>query len=79
MPSGDDIWGAVLRHHGFLRSAIPSHCPDCYTAEDFCEDHPRGVYVLAFGGHVAAVRDGYLIDAWNSSEETPIYYYYRRA
>lgn len=79
MPSGDDIWGAVLRHNGFTRAAIPSHCPDCYTAADFCADHPRGVYVLAFGGHVATVRDGYLIDAWNSSEETPIYYFYRRA
>ena len=52
--------------------------PDCYTAEDFCTDHPYGTYVLAFGGHVATVKDGVLYDAWNSSHEIPQYYFYRK-
>lgn len=42
MPSSDSVWGALLRQSGFVRSAIPNACPDCYTAEDFCEEHPRG-------------------------------------
>lgn len=58
MPSSDAVWGAVLRQHGFQREAIPNTCPDCYTAENFAEDHPKGTYVLAFGGHVATVRNG---------------------
>lgn len=58
MPSSDSVWGSVLRMNGFYRMAIPNTCPDCYTAEDFCEDHPKGVYVLGFGGHTAAVVDG---------------------
>lgn len=34
-----------------------------------------GVYVLAFGGHVATVRDGVLLDSWDSSDLIPVYYY----
>ena len=49
----DAAWGAVLRRNGFIREIIPNSCPDCYTAEDFCNDHPVGTYVLAFGGHAA--------------------------
>lgn len=78
MPSSDAVWGAVLRSAGFRRYAIPNTCPDCYTASDFAVDHPHGVYVLAFGGHVATVRDGVLLDSWDSSNEVPIYYYSRR-
>lgn len=77
MPSADATWGAVLRSAGFRRYAIPNICPSCYTAEDFAADHPEGVYVLAFGGHVATVRDGVLLDSWNSSGEVPIYYWER--
>jgi len=73
MPSSDSVWGAVLRGYGFYRHAIPNSCPDCYTAADFAEDHPRGVYVLGFGGHVATVKDGVIYDAWNSSNEIPQY------
>ena len=78
LPSSDSVWGAVLRQNGFYREAIPNSCPDCYTAEDFCRDHPEGTYVLGFGGHVATVVNGKLYDSWNSSEEIPIYYWYRK-
>lgn len=68
-------WGSVLRQHGFVREIIPSTCPDCYSARDFCLDHPRGIYVLGFGTHVATVIDGVLLDSWDSSDETPQYYW----
>lgn len=76
MPSSDSVWGALLRQHGFYRAAVPDTCPDCYTAEDFCEDHPHGIYVLGFGGHVATVVDGDLYDAWDSSHEIPQFVWY---
>ena len=76
MPSSDAVWGAALREQGFKRAAIPNTCPDCYTADDFCKDHPKGTYVLAFGGHVATVVDGDLYDSWDSRNEIPMYYYY---
>lgn len=76
--SSDAIWGAVLRDNGFRRAVIPNECPECYTAEDFCLDHPTGTYVLGFGGHTATVKDGgRLIDTWDSSGEVPIYYWYK--
>jgi len=79
MPSSDSVWGAVLRQHGFYRTALPSSCPDCYTAADFAREHPRGVYVLGFGGHVATIRDGRVMDAWDSSREIPQFVWYRRS
>lgn len=73
--NANSVWGAVLRERGFIRGSIPNTCPDCYTAEQFVTDHPRGVYVLGFGDHVATVRDGYLYDSWDSSQEIPQYYW----
>lgn len=78
MPSSDSVWGAVLRKHGFRRAAIPEELPEDYTAERFCLDHPTGVYVLAFGGHVTAVENGNLYDIWDSSDEIPQFYFYRK-
>lgn len=76
MMHNNAAWGAVLRQHGFKRAIIPNECPDCYTAEDFCMEHPEGVYVLGFGTHTATVIDGNLIDTWNSLGEIPQYYWY---
>jgi len=78
MPSSDSVWGATLRQHGFYREAIPNTCPDCYTAEEFCRDNPRGTFVIAFGGHVATVKDGDIYDSWDSSNEIPTYVFYRK-
>jgi len=78
MPSADSVWGAVLRMHGFYRKAIPNYCDDCYTAADFARDHPKGVYVLGFGGHVATVLDGEIWDSWDSSNEIPAYFWFRK-
>ena len=78
MPSSNSVWGAVLRQHGFYRQSLPDSCPDCYTADDFCKDNPKGIFVLGFGTHVATVVDGNLYDAWDSSNEIPQYVWYRK-
>jgi hypothetical protein len=78
MPSSDSVWGAVLRQNGFYKKLIPNTCPDCYTAQDFCEDHPNGTYVIGLGGHVATVINGDLYDSWNSSYELPQFYWYKK-
>lgn len=77
MPSSNSVWGAVLRQHGFSRSAIENTCPDCYTAEDFCHDHPEGTFVLGFGNHTCCVIDGVIFDSWDSSAEAPQYYWHK--
>jgi hypothetical protein len=76
MMHNNAVFGSVLRQHGFNRAIVPNTCPDCYTAEDFLRDHPRGVYVLGFGSHVATAINGDLYDTWNSLGEIPIYYWY---
>lgn len=78
MPSSNSVWGGVLFQNGFERLSIPNTCPDCYTAENFLKDHPRGTYVLGFGNHVATAVDGILYDSWDSTQEIPQYYWYRK-
>lgn len=75
MPSSNAVWGSVLRRHGFMRTALPMTCPDCYTAEDFAKDHPKGIYVLGFGNHTATIEDGRLFDSYDSSQMIPQYYW----
>ena len=75
MPSSDAVWGTYLKRRGFTKHILPESCPDCYTAKDFTREHPNGVYVLAFGGHVATVKNGVLYDSWDSTELVPIYYW----
>ena len=76
--SSNSVWGAVLRQNGFYRAVIPNTCPDCYTAEDFARDNPKGVFVLGFGDHVATVVDGDIYDTWDSSNLVPVYFWYRK-
>lgn len=73
MPSSNAVFGAVLKAHGFKREIIPNECPDCYTLEDFANDHPAGTFVVGMSGHVATVIDGVIYDAWHSENEVPIY------
>lgn len=73
----NDTWGAVLHRHGFRRAIIPNNCPDCYTAEDFCADNPRGTFVLGFSNHTAAVIDGRVYDVFDSTRLCPQYYWYK--
>ena len=77
MPSSNPVWGSYLRQRGFLQVTIPNTCPDCYTVEDFCKEHPKGVYILGTGTHALCVKDGDIYDAWDSSMEIPVYYFRR--
>ena len=76
--NSDIVWGSVLRQNGFIRETVPNTCPDCYTVDEFCEDHPYGVYVIKSNNHVATVLNGTLYDSWNSGKNIPIYYWTRK-
>lgn len=75
LPNAVPVYGSVLRQHGFKRKAIPNTCPDCYTINDFCKDHPRGTFVVVTGSHVVCVINGNYYDTWESGEEIPILYF----
>lgn len=75
--AADEVWGSILRQNGFKRKLVPNDCPDCYSVAEFCEEYPKGVYVVKSENHVATVIDGDLYDSWDSSDKTVIYYWER--
>ncbi len=78
MPSSNSVWSAYLKSIGFIQIPISNTCPNCYTVDDFCNDHPKGTFILSTGTHVVTIIDGCAFDAWNSCSETPISYFIRR-
>lgn len=79
MPSSNAVWSAYLKSGGYTKNIIPSTCPDCYTVKQFCEDNPRGDFLLATGTHVVAVKDGNYYDTWDSGDEVPAFYFSKEA
>ena len=77
MPTSNPVWGAYLKSKGYLQVTIPNTCPDCYSIRDFCEDNPKGTFVVGTGTHVVAIVDGDYYDAWDSGDEIPVYYFRR--
>ena len=75
LPNSNAVWGEYMRQNGYIREVIENTCPDCYTVEDFCRDHPLGVYVLGTGTHAIAVIDGNFYDSYYSGDKIPMYAY----
>jgi hypothetical protein len=73
--NANNVWGAYLKDKGFIRESVPNTCPDCYTVRQFCDDHPRGTYVIGTGKHAVACVDGSYYDNWDSGQETVLYSY----
>ena len=78
MPSSNNAWGQYLQDIGFTYRAVPNTCPFCYTAADFCADHPCGTFILGTGTHVICVRNGVILDSYDSSDKVPLYCFYRK-
>ncbi len=73
-----EVFFALLRQYGFDRNIIPNTCPDCYTAEDFANEHFKGTYILGFGDHVVSVVDGIIYDTWDSRKLVPHFYWNKK-
>lgn len=71
MPSVNKVWGNYLSSIGFANYLLPNTCPNCYTIRDFCRDNPVGIFILATGSHVVAVKDGDYYDTWDSGDQMP--------
>lgn len=71
MPSANHVWGRYLRDKGFeWRTAEPD-----ITVAEFCERHGEGTFILGLDSHVVAAADGCYHDAWDSGDETVVYYW----
>ena len=69
------VGGKYLKDKGFTQNIISNDFSDFYTVEDFCRDHPNGIYVLGTGTHAVAAIDGCYYDAWQSGREPVVYYF----
>jgi hypothetical protein len=72
LPSGNSVWGEVLKRKGYSRNAIPID-DEFYTINDFCKEYPKGRYVIGTGTHAVAVVDGDHYDTWDSGDEVVLY------
>lgn len=70
MPSSNVVWHNYLLEHSFTQKTIQPT-----TVKEFCKDNPKGKYLLATGTHVVTIIDGNYYDAWDSGNETIIYFY----
>lgn len=65
------VFEKFMKNRGDVFTRVPES--EQVTAEEFCEQHPTGVYVVLVGKsisktstHLAAIVDGDLFDSWNS-------------
>lgn len=61
--SANDVWDDYIEMYGYERISLP---PYRVNVIDFCEEHPKGDYVLGLDEHVVAVSDGHYYDTWDS-------------
>lgn len=76
--NSDRLWWGFLADHGFEYHAILHECPRCVTVEEFCYNHPEGLYVLATQNHVLTAIDGDWYDTFDSGGETVLHYWTRK-
>lgn len=75
MPNSNTVWSSYLIKHGFKQKFVPDTCPACYTISKFAENHKHGIYIVATGTHAVCVKNGDILDNWNSSNEIVSYYF----
>ncbi len=75
MPSSNEVLDYLLRHNNYSKHIIPQDSEMVYTIGDFCEDNPKGKYILCTGTHVVCAIDGIIYDSWDSRDKIPLYFY----
>lgn len=78
MPSTNWLWGAYLTRNGFEKFLLPESCPSCTTVRQFCKRFPKGTYIIGTGNHAVCVKQGNYMDAWDSGDEIPTYFFRKR-
>lgn len=71
MPSANNVWGEYLMQQGYRKYALNEK----KTIKQFAKENQKGTYVLCTGSHAVALIDGIYYDAFNSGNETILYFY----
>lgn len=75
MPSSNDVWSTYLTERGWKYHRLQDTCPFCYTIQDFAIEHNEGIFIVGTGSHVVCVKEGDWMDAWNSGEKIPLFFF----
>lgn len=75
MPSSNEVWSSYLIDKGWKYYHLQDTCPFCYTLNDFAEEHNKGTFIVGTGTHVICVKDGQYLDAWDSGDKVPLFYF----
>lgn len=78
MPSSNNVWSSYLIDENWEYHHLLDTCPFCYTIKDFCNDYPKGTYIVATGTHVVCIKDGMYLDAWDSGDKIPLFYFSKK-
>lgn len=72
---GDDnrTWEGYLKSLGYRKFNLPN--TPGFTLSTFAETNKQGKYLVGTGSHAVAVVNGDIIDAWDCSDEVPLYYF----
>ena len=73
--ASDRVWNNLLAEMGYERKMIPDTYPICYTIADFATENDKGTYIIGTGRHAVTVKNGCIYDSWDSSRETPLFYF----
>ena len=78
MPSVNWLWELYLKQNGFEKFLLTDCCPSCVTVREFCKHYPVGTYIIGTGSHAVCVRSGDYLDAWDSGDSVPTYFFRKR-
>ncbi len=66
MPNSRKTYEAYLVKRGWVKQKMPKH-PNGkrYKLRELADENPRGVVIASVVHHLAAIKDGNLMDTWN--------------
>ena len=63
-------WKEYVSRKGWEKLSFPSEKGKVrMNGERFCQQFPKGTYLLRMAGHLTAVKDGVIYDTWDCSQK----------
>lgn len=70
VPNSDSNYPKVFEEFGLIAKQVKVIKGESrMTVKDFCQQHPKGAYILRCANHLTAVVNGVCYDTWNPSEK----------
>lgn len=61
---------AYMQKHGYMKLSFPAIKGESrMNGERFCQEYPKGRYILNMAGHLTCCVDGVIYDTWDCSQK----------